>query len=141
MPIDPVCGMTVDPATAAGSTEYQGTTYYFCARNCLERFTRDPGAFLEAARPAAMPPAEAADTSKIKIPLMCHFAQHDDWCTPAAVDALEKRMKEGHVPFDLFRYDAKHGFMRDGSDVYDETSAEAAWERTAAFLKKTLKAG
>jgi len=28
---DPVCGMDVDPAKAAGTSEYQGTTYYFCA--------------------------------------------------------------------------------------------------------------
>jgi carboxymethylenebutenolidase len=85
-----------------------------------------------------IPPAEAVDPSKIKIPLLCHFAQHDDWCTPAAVDALEKRLKDGHVPFELFRYDAKHGFMRDASDVYHEASANLAWERTVAFLKKTL---
>lgn len=40
--IDPVCGMTVQPATAAGSSEYQGTTYYFCATSCLVKFRTDP---------------------------------------------------------------------------------------------------
>lgn len=30
MAIDPICGMTVEPATAAGSHAYGGTTYYFC---------------------------------------------------------------------------------------------------------------
>jgi Cu+-exporting ATPase len=40
--IDPVCGMTVDPAKAAGSYDYKGTTYYFCAVSCLERFRADP---------------------------------------------------------------------------------------------------
>src|SRR5829696_2147922 len=44
--IDPVCGMTVDPARAAGSTDYKGTTYYFCAQSCLKRFTADPESFL-----------------------------------------------------------------------------------------------
>ena len=44
--IDPVCGMTVDPATAAGSYEYNGTTYYFCAVRCRERFAADPESFL-----------------------------------------------------------------------------------------------
>jgi YHS domain-containing protein len=29
--VDPVCGMTVNPATAAGHYEHQGKTYYFCA--------------------------------------------------------------------------------------------------------------
>lgn len=40
--IDPICGMTVDPAGAAGSYDYKGTTYYFCGTSCLERFRADP---------------------------------------------------------------------------------------------------
>src|SRR3989442_3065410 len=40
--IDPVCGMKVQPATAAGSYEYQGKTYYFCATSCLTKFRTDP---------------------------------------------------------------------------------------------------
>jgi P-type Cu+ transporter len=42
MAIDPVCGMSVDPSTAAGHYEYDGVTYYFCAKSCLETFTADP---------------------------------------------------------------------------------------------------
>jgi Cu+-exporting ATPase len=44
--IDPVCGMTVAPASAAGSAVHDGQTYYFCGRGCLERFTTTPDAFL-----------------------------------------------------------------------------------------------
>src|ERR1041385_1384719 len=44
--VDPVCGMTVDPANAAGSYEYKGKTYYFCATHCLHRFEKDPESFL-----------------------------------------------------------------------------------------------
>ncbi|HSA88094.1 MAG TPA: YHS domain-containing protein, partial [Nitrospira sp.] len=40
--IDPICGMTVDPARAAGQYDYKGKTYYFCAVSCLERFRADP---------------------------------------------------------------------------------------------------
>jgi xanthine dehydrogenase accessory factor len=43
---DPVCGMTVDVATARYRTVHEGRTYYFCAARCLERFTADPAAFL-----------------------------------------------------------------------------------------------
>ncbi len=43
---DPVCGMEVDPATAAGSETYEGTTYHFCSTACLERFREDPGRFV-----------------------------------------------------------------------------------------------
>ncbi|WP_090897427.1 heavy metal translocating P-type ATPase [Candidatus Nitrospira nitrificans] len=42
MAIDPICGMTVDPAKAAGRYDYKGTTYYFCGTSCLERFRADP---------------------------------------------------------------------------------------------------
>jgi len=44
--IDPVCGMTVQPASAAGSYEFQGKTYYFCATSCLTKFQKDPGYYL-----------------------------------------------------------------------------------------------
>jgi P-type Cu+ transporter len=47
VPIDPVCGMTVEPATAAGSYDYQGTRYYFCNPSCLARFKSDPESFLK----------------------------------------------------------------------------------------------
>ena len=40
--IDPVCGMTVDLAHAAGSYEHAGQTYYFCNVSCLNRFKADP---------------------------------------------------------------------------------------------------
>ena len=36
-----------------------------------------------------IPPAEAANPANIKVPLLCHFANQDDWCTPEAVHALE----------------------------------------------------
>ena len=36
--IDPICGMAVDPATAAGSFKHEGTTYYFCSKGCLQEF-------------------------------------------------------------------------------------------------------
>ncbi|MGQ0696379.1 MAG: YHS domain-containing protein, partial [Nitrospiraceae bacterium] len=42
MAIDPVCGMTVDPATTVDRYDYKGLTYYFCAQSCLERFRADP---------------------------------------------------------------------------------------------------
>ena len=44
--VDPVCGMMVNPDTAAGSFEYQGKTYYFCSTHCLHRFRESPESFL-----------------------------------------------------------------------------------------------
>jgi P-type Cu+ transporter len=42
---DPVCGMDIDPATAAGSAEYEGKTYFFCSAGCVERFQERPQDF------------------------------------------------------------------------------------------------
>jgi P-type Cu+ transporter len=43
---DPVCGMIVEPAKAAGKHEYEGTVYYFCSPSCLARFKAEPEKFL-----------------------------------------------------------------------------------------------
>jgi YHS domain-containing protein/uncharacterized membrane protein YraQ (UPF0718 family) len=42
---DPVCGMTVDPATATEQAEYMGTKYYFCSAVCRSKFEKDPARF------------------------------------------------------------------------------------------------
>jgi Cu+-exporting ATPase len=39
--------MTVDPEEAAGESEYEGRTFYFCSEQCKERFDADPEAFLQ----------------------------------------------------------------------------------------------
>ncbi len=39
---DVVCGMDIDPATAAGKSEYKGQTYYFCSTGCKRAFDKDP---------------------------------------------------------------------------------------------------
>ena len=54
--MDPVCGMTVDPARAAGSFEYDGQTYYFCNQGCLRRFQADPEEFLKPREPESAVP-------------------------------------------------------------------------------------
>lgn len=46
---DPVCGMGVDPATAAASAEHHGTTYYFCSTACAATFNSDPHTYAGAA--------------------------------------------------------------------------------------------
>jgi Cu+-exporting ATPase len=64
---DPACGMTVDPAHAAGSTAHGGRTYYFCSASCLRKFEADPQKYLLGrpeptgpAHQAASPPPAAA---------------------------------------------------------------------------------
>ena len=43
---DPVCHMDIDPTTAAGTSEYQGQTYYFCSPGCKKSFDKDPEKYL-----------------------------------------------------------------------------------------------
>ncbi|MGH9603405.1 MAG: heavy metal translocating P-type ATPase [Terriglobales bacterium] len=51
--LDPVCGMTVDPARARGTVEHAAKTYYFCSPHCVEKFRSDPERFLKTPPPAA----------------------------------------------------------------------------------------
>ncbi len=56
---DPVCGMMVDPATAAAQSEHDGATYYFCCTHCAEKFQTDPARYLTA-EPAPARKVQAA---------------------------------------------------------------------------------
>lgn len=86
-----------------------------------------------------IPPASAADPAKIAAPFLGHFAIHDDWCTPAAVNGLEATLSAGGVSYTLFRYDAHHAFVNETRpDVYHPESAALAWRRTLDFLGKHL---
>lgn len=44
---DVVCGMQVDPTKAAGQSEYQEKTYYFCSNGCKKKFDASPGAYIK----------------------------------------------------------------------------------------------
>jgi Cu+-exporting ATPase len=44
---DLVCGMMIDPQTAAATSEYKGQTYYFCARGCKVAFDKDPEKYIK----------------------------------------------------------------------------------------------
>ncbi len=81
MAIDPICGMTVDPATAAGRFEYKGQTYYFCATSCLDRFRADPEkALSKASAPLITTPL--SPTARRPLPMMMPAA-------PTAAGALD----------------------------------------------------
>ena len=42
---DVICGMQVDPAKAAGSSQYNGKTFYFCSKGCKTKFDADPARY------------------------------------------------------------------------------------------------
>lgn len=57
MAIDPVCGMTVDEKSAAGTAVHAGKSYHFCSQHCLEKFQANPTEYVA---PFAAPVAQAA---------------------------------------------------------------------------------
>jgi carboxymethylenebutenolidase len=85
-----------------------------------------------------IPPKDFADPAKVRVPFQGHFANKDDWCTPAAVNDLEKVLKGAGVKHDIYRYDAAHAFANERSAAYDVASANQAWERMSAFLKAQI---
>ena len=92
------------------------------------------------------PPLEYMDASKIKVPLMAHWATHDQAFPIAKVDDLEKMLGAAKVGYEFHRYDCKHAFANETADSknmdmlkYDPVAAELAWGRTMAFFAKHLR--
>jgi Cu+-exporting ATPase len=67
METDVVCGMRVEPARAAGTTEHDGKVYYFCGKGCLQRFQADPQKYLD---PAYRPGVHAMQASPAPLRLV-----------------------------------------------------------------------
>jgi Cu+-exporting ATPase len=86
--IDPVCGMKVDPATAAGSHEHGGRRYYFCSKGCLSKFQASPGRFLKPAEHPATPVPAPAGT-KYTCPMHPEIVQDGPGSCPICGMALE----------------------------------------------------
>jgi len=57
--LDPVCGMTVDRASARHLAEHDGTVYAFCSIGCRTRFIKDPARFLAAPGTGGMGAADS----------------------------------------------------------------------------------
>jgi carboxymethylenebutenolidase len=86
-----------------------------------------------------LPPAAVAGPVDVKIPLQGHFANRDDWCTPALVSEFEKGLKAAGKDAEFFRYDADHGFVNEQRiAAHNRRDAELAWGRTLDFFKKHL---
>jgi YHS domain-containing protein len=98
---DPVCGMMVDPAKAAGQHEHKGALYCFCSPSCLARFKADPDKFLAPSfRPIGMSTTGLTDrtssspssTTASACPWLPAYSTR---CWPAA---LAHDRQRGHEP-------------------------------------------
>ena len=86
-----------------------------------------------------IPPVDVNMFKGAAKPLILHFANTDDWCTPAKVTELEGVLRESRSAFELYRYNAQHAFMNEARpEVYDAASAKAAWDRTITFFGRTI---
>lgn len=79
------------------------------------------------------------DVSKIKAPLLLHYAALDTRVNEGW-PAYEKALKEQNKEYTAHMYpDTNHGFHNDTTPRYDKAAAELAWNRTVEFFKKHLK--
>ncbi len=95
--VDPVCGMDVDPADAAGHLEHRGRNYYFCSVHCVESFSADPDRYLQPAaapvqtdRPSVVP--EAALSTQYTCPMHPEVIRSEPGACPICGMALEPRV-------------------------------------------------
>ncbi|MDQ6705891.1 MAG: YHS domain-containing protein, partial [Acidobacteriota bacterium] len=83
---DPVCGMSVDPARAAGEFEQNGETYYFCSVGCRQKFAANPDRYRD--RNSA-PPVTVAGVAKYTCPMHPQIVRDEPGACPICGMALE----------------------------------------------------
>ncbi|HEY7991391.1 MAG TPA: HAD-IC family P-type ATPase, partial [Stellaceae bacterium] len=86
--VDPVCGMTVDPATSPHHFEHAGGTYYFCGAGCRAKFAADPDKYLKP-QAAPAPPAPASAGTIYTCPMHPQIRQAGLGSCPICGMALE----------------------------------------------------
>ena len=97
------------------------------------------GSNLSAAVPFYGSQPSAADTAKIKTPLLLHYASLDTRIN-GGWPAFEEALKANHVTYTGYIYEgANHGFHNDTTPRYDEAAAKLAWQRTLDFFTKYLR--
>jgi carboxymethylenebutenolidase len=83
--------------------------------------------------------APATDAvARIKAPLLCHLAEHDERVN-STYPAFEAALKAAGVPYQVFVYPGtQHGFHNDSTPRYNEAAAKLSWTRTVTHFKKHL---
>jgi P-type Cu+ transporter len=84
--LDPVCGMTVDPATSKHRFDYRGETFHFCSAGCCTKFAADPKKYLEK---DSQPKAEVPEGATYTCPMHPQIRQVGPGSCPICGMALE----------------------------------------------------
>jgi carboxymethylenebutenolidase len=86
-----------------------------------------------------VPGAGKADWSKVKAPIMAHFAARDEWAKPSLAEDIKKELETRGQKMVLHVYDADHAFVNDTRpEVYNAEAAKLAWTRSMEFLHQHL---
>lgn len=82
----------------------------------------------------------AEDVTKIKAPVMAHYAENDQGIDQG-IPAFEEALKKAKIEYQIFMYPGtQHAFNNDTSpERYNEQAAKLAWKRTVDFFKEKLK--
>jgi carboxymethylenebutenolidase len=92
------------------------------------------------------PPIDYIDASKIKVPVLAHWATQDAFFPAATVDALEAKLREANVDAQFHRYLAHHAFANEtavgptriSGTQFDPVWSQLSWDRSLTFLGRTL---
>jgi carboxymethylenebutenolidase len=96
------------------------------------------GADLNAAVPFYGATPKSADVSKIKAPLLIHYAENDPRVNGMRPN-YEAALKATNALFEMHTYDGtRHGFHNNSTPRYNEEAAKLAWKRTISFFQKHL---
>lgn len=74
--LDPVCGMTVDPAKCPANLGRQGSRYFSCSQGCAAKPSAEPDKYLKVQPPAASPPPPSAVVPYIEYICAMHPEVH-----------------------------------------------------------------
>ena len=146
MATDPICGMTVDPANAAGKHEHNGQTYYFCSGHCLTKFAEAPDRFVKtlAAEHAHAAEEAAATSQPATVDPVCgmtvdparaaakhpHNGQTYYFCSPHCLT----RFKEDPEKFLAQQRHGQHGGHSHGGGDAPERSSRTAEAAAGAYV-------
>ncbi|WP_206998900.1 dienelactone hydrolase family protein [Trinickia mobilis] len=92
------------------------------------------------------PPLEYLDASRIKAPILGHWATQDAFFAAETVDVLEAKLSDAKVDFEFHRYLAHHAFANETAvgpgriprTQFDPVWSQLAWDRTLTFLGRTM---
>jgi carboxymethylenebutenolidase len=92
------------------------------------------------------PPLDYIDASKIKVPVLGHWAAQDAFFAAETVNALETKLREANVDFEFHRYLAHHAFANEtavgpgriAGTQFDPVWSQLAWDRTLTFWGRTM---